>query len=89
MCKQKEENHFWGLMLTLKMNYHLHCIKSSTQPATLSPIESIRTKPKPRNNINDHIQSVRKPQQRARKKNVSFFLIRCTEMNGIGVRKWA
>lgn len=63
---QYEENHFWGLMLTVKMNYHLHCIKSSTQPALPAPS---RTK---RNNINGHIQSVRK--QRMKIKGIcSYF----------------
>lgn len=27
-----QEKHFWVLMLTAKMNYHLNCIKSFVQP---------------------------------------------------------
>lgn len=30
--KKKREKHFWVLMLTVNMNYHLNCIKSSVQP---------------------------------------------------------
>lgn len=37
-----EENHFWGLMLTVKMNYHLHCIKSFAQPALSAPSSHVQ-----------------------------------------------
>lgn len=36
VTRWQKKKHFWGLMLTAKMNYHLHCIKSSTTCNTLS-----------------------------------------------------